>query len=222
MKVFLIDYENVNKDGLKGIELLDCNSNVIVFYNNNCTIPINLMLQLQQSSIKFEWIELTESGENALDFQITTYLGYIIARFQCLNCINNEIYIISKDNGYNSAIKFVKSKFDVTVKKYTSIENALNNKSVSTTAIVTAPPTGICVANQNNQSTIHRKINELLKDAKLDTYITQSSNIFNIFIKSTSLADFSNNLKQKFTDGNDIYLALRPYFKEYLKSKQDV
>ncbi|MGN1412247.1 MAG: PIN domain-containing protein [Oscillospiraceae bacterium] len=222
MKVFLIDYENVNKDGLKGINSLDCNSNVIVFYNNNCTIPINLMLQLQQSSIKFEWIELTESGENALDFQITTYLGYIIARFQSLNCINNEIYIISKDNGYNSAIKFVKSKFDVTVKKYTSIENALNNKSVSTTVIVTAPPTDIVALSPANQSTIHRKINELLRIAKLDAYVTQSSNILNIFLKSNSLGDFLNALKQKFTDGNDIYLVLREYFKEYLKFKQDV
>ena len=47
---YLIDYENVNKSGFNGIELLTENDCIVVFYTQNAnTIPFDLYFKLAET-----------------------------------------------------------------------------------------------------------------------------------------------------------------------------
>lgn len=50
-------------------------------------------------------MDIKTTGKNSLDFQLPTYLGYIIAKES-----NKEFTVISNDEGFNSIIKFWKSR----------------------------------------------------------------------------------------------------------------
>lgn len=104
MRIFLVDYENVNSLGLNGIDKLKKNDKIVLFYSDSAnTISFAVHDMILQKQIKIEKYKLSQSDKNALDFQLVTYLGYWVANHQNKE---SEIFIISKDKGYLSAIEF--------------------------------------------------------------------------------------------------------------------
>jgi hypothetical protein len=75
-----------------------------------------------QKQIRMEKYKLNQSDKNALDFQLVTYLGYWVANHQNKE---NEIFIISKDKGYLSAIEFCSQVLKKTVVLKPSIAIAI-------------------------------------------------------------------------------------------------
>lgn len=103
---YFIDYENVGSNGFMGIETLTDDSKIIVFYSeSNCKIPFSLHKQINESEAQFEYIDIKTIGKNSLDFQLSTYLGYMIAKEG-----NKEFAVISNDEGFNTVIKFWRSR----------------------------------------------------------------------------------------------------------------
>ena len=102
MAVYLIDYENVNTDGLNGISRLSAEDTVIIFYSENADrMTFGLHRRLNESKATIDIRKVDVGGSNALDFQLGTYLGYLIA----LN--RDEQYcIVSNDRGYNHVANF--------------------------------------------------------------------------------------------------------------------
>ena len=102
MAVYLIDYENVNTDGLNGISRLSAEDTVIIFYSENADrMTFGLHRRLNESKATIDIRKVDVGGSNALDFQLGTYLGYLIA----LN--REEQYcIVSNDRGYNHVANF--------------------------------------------------------------------------------------------------------------------
>lgn len=99
---YLVDYENVHKKGLSGIDELDKNDNVIIFYSQNADkLPFSLHSQIIETKAKITCFEVDTMGKNALDFQLSSYIGYIVAKHPKCMC-----YIISKDNGYENVCNF--------------------------------------------------------------------------------------------------------------------
>ena len=100
MSVYLIDYENVkNVTGFGGLGTQDT---VVFFYSQNAnTISFDLHLELLGCPAKAEYFCIRRGGKNALDFQLSTYVGYLVAK-----CAGEEIIIISKDKGYENLIAF--------------------------------------------------------------------------------------------------------------------
>ena len=81
MRIFLIDYENVNSFGLAGISRLDAEDRVVLFYSQSAnTLNFEILDEIMQSPVRTEKVNLNQSGRNALDFQLVTYLGYLIAK----------------------------------------------------------------------------------------------------------------------------------------------
>lgn len=98
---YLIDYENVNKSGFNGIELMTEKDCIVVFYTQNAnTIPFDLHFKLAETKASLQLIYAATGGKNALDFQLSTYLGFLIGSH-----IAGDIHIISNDKGY----EFLKS-----------------------------------------------------------------------------------------------------------------
>ncbi len=102
MTHYLVDYENVHADGLKGVNELKESERVIIFYSENAdTMTFSLHKSLNESSADINFIKIEAGTKNALDFQLVSYLGYMIAQNS-----KDIFYIVTKDNGYQAVVKF--------------------------------------------------------------------------------------------------------------------
>ena len=106
MTYYLIDYENTGENGLDGIENLDSRGRVIIFYSENADkMSFDLHQMLQECSASIEFKKITTGKKNALDFQLATYLGYLMAKAE-----GGNFYIVSKDLGYEVLLEFWKGR----------------------------------------------------------------------------------------------------------------
>lgn len=107
LATYLIDFENVRSDGLKGINWLSENDIVVIFYSNNAdTLTFEAMDLILNSNATIRKFKIARGGKNALDFQLATYLGFLIQENK-----NPYFYIISKDNGFHYVIDFWKRTY---------------------------------------------------------------------------------------------------------------
>ncbi|MFR5876316.1 MAG: PIN domain-containing protein [Eubacterium sp.] len=107
MACFLIDYENESGRLVEGISLIKLTrkDEVIIFYTKNATrITMELHRELENTKAKKEYIKVESGSPNALDFQLSSYLGA---------CINEnpekEYYIVSRDKGFEAVCIFWRS-----------------------------------------------------------------------------------------------------------------
>ncbi|MBR3570001.1 MAG: hypothetical protein IKN96_04240 [Oscillibacter sp.] len=118
MNFFLVDYENVHANGLNGISGLSEEDKVIIFYSEKAeTITFGMHRRLNESKAEISFQKVPTGGKNALDFQLCTYLGYLI----CQNAQHlAAYYIVSGDQDY-SVISDYWSRQNVTVSMLPSI-----------------------------------------------------------------------------------------------------
>ena len=107
-RYFLIDYENVGISGLAGIERLTTDDQIIIFYSDKAqSITFELYEKLQSSAAEIDLVKVNNGEKNALDFQLSSVLGYMLCENQQLkNPENTEYHIISHDKGYNSMCNY--------------------------------------------------------------------------------------------------------------------
>ena len=102
MATYMIDYENVKTGGLNGISRLTAEDRVIIFYSENANrLTFDLHRRLMECPAKIEYREVLVGGHNALDFQLVTYLGYLIAKDPM-----GQYLIISYDRGFEYVVNF--------------------------------------------------------------------------------------------------------------------
>ncbi len=124
MAAILVDYENVSAtDGLRGVEYLNKNDILIIFYSQCCEkIRAEYIEMIEKSQCEFKTYKLVRTGKNALDFYIAVecgILGY---------CGEKQISIISKDKGFVAIADFfsIQNELDgITVRVASNVENAL-------------------------------------------------------------------------------------------------
>ena len=115
--VIIVDYENVNEKGLTGLEKLKQTDRLILFYNNNSKISIDKLISISKLNIKMDYFKVTTTAKNSLDFQLISYLGYLIA-----NDSESNYCIISNDTGFDSAVAFWKAR-NVAICRKGNIQN---------------------------------------------------------------------------------------------------
>ncbi len=97
MKIFLIDFENVKSKGLTGIEMLEKGDTVVILYSENSdTISFEMHQKVMSCKAEIEYFKVNVGGKNALDFQLSTLLGYIVAKDAF-----SHAFIISNDRGFD-------------------------------------------------------------------------------------------------------------------------
>ena len=124
MAIILVDYENVSaNDGLKGVEYLNEQDILIIFYSQCCEkIRAEYIEMIEKSQCEFKTYKLARTGKNALDFYIAVECGVLGSRG------GKQISFISKDKGFGSVTDFfrIQTELDgVTVCVASNIENAL-------------------------------------------------------------------------------------------------
>ena len=81
MAFYLVDYENVNTEGLQGVEQLTAADEVIIFYSEHADrLTFDLHRRLNESKAQIHYFKVGACKKNALDFQLVSYLGYLIAQ----------------------------------------------------------------------------------------------------------------------------------------------
>ena len=101
--IYLIDCENVASEGLSGITFLSPEDEVIIFYSNNSNrLSMKMHILIGKSVCKCHYFEVTVGGKNALDHQISTWLGYLVGT----RAADRNYYIVSKDMGYKFVASF--------------------------------------------------------------------------------------------------------------------
>lgn len=102
MAIYLVDYENTHYLG--GISGLSENDTVVVFYTqNSSSLSFDAHKEILQAQAKILYKYVDTGGKNALDFQLSTYLGCLIGEKQA---DEQQLYIVSKDKGFYYVSKF--------------------------------------------------------------------------------------------------------------------
>lgn len=102
MTVYLVDFENVRSEGLRGVEKLSENDKVVIFYSVNAdAITFDVHMLLSRSRAEIETFRILRGGRNSLDFQLSTYLGYLVMENKY-----RHIVIVSQDKGFLCATSF--------------------------------------------------------------------------------------------------------------------
>jgi len=96
MAVYLVDFENVTSAGLSGIQKLTKEDKVYIFYTVNASnMSFAAHMNLLSSAADVTYYNVASGGKNALDFQLSSFLGYLICQGK-----EKKFCIISNDRGY--------------------------------------------------------------------------------------------------------------------------
>lgn len=96
MAVYLVDFENVSSAGISGIQKLTKEDKVYIFYTVNASnMSFAAHLNLLSSPAEVVYYNVASGGKNALDFQLASFLGYLICQGK-----DKKFCIISNDRGF--------------------------------------------------------------------------------------------------------------------------
>ena len=110
MAYYLIDFENVKSRGMEGVELLTEEGTVCIFYSDNAdSMTFDLHRKLNETKANIIYHKVAVGTKNALDFQLATYLGYLICGQQNEG-IHPNYFIVTKDNGFTSLMVYWKAQ----------------------------------------------------------------------------------------------------------------
>lgn len=103
MDYYFVDYENTQSGGLDGIENLTRKDCVYLFYSVNADkIPIDVLNSTKKSGAKLIPIK-ANTGINALDFQLSSELGFAVSRCKPKR---DSFYIVSNDRGFECLTEY--------------------------------------------------------------------------------------------------------------------
>jgi len=95
---FLVDFENVRSEGLRGANYLEESDYVTIFFSNAAHSCENRYLEdIERSGCHFNTCKLKNTGKNGLDFYIATRVGEFYGSGH-----KDRVAIISKDQGYKA------------------------------------------------------------------------------------------------------------------------
>lgn len=126
MGIYLVDYENVHNDGVTDIQKLSASDRVVIFYGDSIkSIPFETHVEMMASKAAIEYIETHKVAKNYLDFQLATYLGFLIGKGE-----KGPVYIISQDTGFDSIVDFWRGR-NIEAFRQPSIASPSTPKDVS-------------------------------------------------------------------------------------------
>lgn len=224
--IYLIDYENVHDTGLHGINELTSEDRVIIFYGSqDKSISYKSHQMLMQTKAIVEELQMEQASKNYLDFQLSTYLGYLIGTNHYLS-----ITIVSKDTGYDSIVVFWKQR-NIVIKRTTSIKPLQvqsatpilvpNFKPKKPTKKTSQQPTDASIKPQPNSkevpNTTRKQVRKAVAEFKLPgQYYTA---IYEAMAKSTDKNEYHNRINKSCKkNAKEIYDATASIYGNYRKA----
>ena len=177
MAVYLVDFENVTSAGISGVQKLTKEDKVYIFYTANAAnMSFAAHLNLLSSPAEIIYYNVSSGGKNALDFQLSSFLGYLISQGQ-----DKQFYIISNDKGYEHVKTFweVSGMADgVTINGAPSVNRTLALEKPFTARIVQeAKQEEIPVAEEQVVSEIEETVQEEVVEAVEEEVIAEPEEV---------------------------------------------
>ncbi len=183
-KYTFVDLENVHPDKL----LIAANEKVFVFVGTGQkSIKKELVIPLQKLGGRAEYIAITGTGKNALDFHIAFYMGEIVAKDP--DC---ELCIISNDTGYDPLIAHLKERYKIKAARKAGKAKAVKKtKAAATTTTKTTKKTNATISIIETNERMNKVILALKKSNtnKPRTVVTLINRIKNV----SGLTNLNNN-----------------------------
>ena len=201
MNYFLIDYENVNVSGFDGILSLTENDAVIIFYSDNAnTMTFGLHRRINEAKANLQFQKVDSGKKNSLDFQLCSYLGYLICDTMCKPGENskNFYYIVSNDLGYVPLTDYWKKRgIEVLV-----VKNLTKTPSQTSAVVVFSPP-----PKPQPSGELERALAAVLKNQQ------DISEAAKIVRSAQTKTDANNSLIKKFgmQTGSEVYRAVKNF-----------
>lgn len=197
MAYYLVNYENVMSAGLNGLHDLTENDTVIIFYSENSnklTFETHYQLTETKSAVQYQ---KAESGtKNALDFQLASYLGYLIS--DTYTAENEKYYIVTKDNGFS------------VLKKYWNKRNICIDIICDLTGLQIHSESEKITAESDTEKSLAKVLSGYINSK--DEINTVIQIIKNAETKTEIISNLSNLYKDKRV--NNIYEAIMPYIED--------
>ena len=216
MSTYLVDYENVNEIGLEGIHQLNEADKVFVFYSARIkTIPLERSIELIRSKAKIEFIEIHKTGKNYLDFQLATYLGFLVGKGE-----KESVYIISKDTGFNSVVDFWKER-NINIfqrvaigEKKQEVKNQVKQVQMKQEQMKQEQ------ASKDLSEPYRKKVREAVKNLKLSP--SGYTSIYKAIVECSDKQKLNNALIKSFNSENGaiIYGTIKNIYEEYIKNRK--
>ena len=110
-RIFFVDFENVKISGLDGLLELNSTDEVFIFYSDNANgITFDVHKNLNETKAKINLQKVEVGSKNALDFQLSSYLGFIINENLNKGNENTSYFIVTKDSGFSCLTTYWKNK----------------------------------------------------------------------------------------------------------------
>ena len=199
MGIYLVDYENVHNDGVTDIQKLSASDRVVIFYGDSIkSIPFETHVEMMASKAAIEYIETHKVAKNYLDFQLATYLGFLIGKGE-----KGPVYIISQDTGFDSIVDFWRGR-NIEAFRQPSIASPSTPKDVS-----------LKPEKKKLPEAIRKKIRTELKDEKLPA--GKYTSIYKAVEESENKLALNNALVKTFdtTIGSKIYNHIKKIYEDY-------
>ncbi|GHU75679.1 hypothetical protein FACS1894188_06990 [Clostridia bacterium] len=154
-RVILVDFENVHTEGIKNINLLLPGDYVYIFYSANASYVSFGVTDICNIRANVECNKLTDTTKNALDFQLSSYLGFLIRGTVLARGLDTtQFYIVSNDAGFDAVLNFwTKSEF---AGKLNGIPEILRVKSVS------------AILSMSTTTKVLKSVDQIISEVKTD------------------------------------------------------
>ena len=222
MPVYLIDTENVR---VSWTDILYCakpGDAVYVFYTENSPrIHIGNLDFLAECRARVEYVECYKTGEvgdNALDFQLVSMLGYLIAG--SVDMRRPEVYfIVSCDGGFDATVKFWRRN-NILIQRLVPEQNSTQKLKPGPMVSAERPGWSAPVAIKPNFSRVVKYAQAFSKYLYKTVYNEFRFEIAEVYMNihdqnlvgdKFSLA-FRNAMAQRYGARNGLYQTLKPAF----------
>lgn len=116
---YLLDFENVNSDGLAGCDQLTETDHIIIFFTRNA-MKINMSDIANHGGSELRMIEIP-AGKQSTDIHIGSYLGYLVGIHEDKECC---IVIVSKDKDFDNVVQFWEARTNIKISRVPQIRES--------------------------------------------------------------------------------------------------
>lgn len=134
--IFFVDSENVSDCWIQLFDYMSDDDRILVFYTDKSPhMSYANVIALKQSSIEPEFILCENGTDNALDFQLVTYLGAYTVKNP-----DDNLIIVSRDKGFDSVVRFWTDRGYQVCRKAPSIFHTLTKEVLEQKPMLPAVP----------------------------------------------------------------------------------
>ena len=215
MTYYLIDYENVNSDGLTGCDRLTKTDHIIIFFTKNA-MKINMSEIANHGDAELDMIEVP-AGKQSADIHIGSYIGYLAGINKGKDC---SIVVVSKDTDFDNVIKFWKAKTGVKASRAqqikVSIPKATTAKQATTTKKSTTKVDG------NKKTKLNQEVMQAVRAAGFDASVanTTAQIAASLFGEERLANAVHNELRKRYDNYLEVYEAVKKVLSKYEKPEK--